>query len=1055
MGKEVDSTIYNIGYPVYGAKFLDNSTLLVAGGGGEGNNGIPNKISALKVDFQKKKIVKRFRELSLDDNDDSPTTLDYANNVILIGCNEGSEKIKSGKGNNHLRKYVFHNEHLKFVASIDLDGSSKPEEYTKLTYLSPDASVAAIASSKVPTVIRIVNPTNLRETYEVETGNDVKDLHFSPDGKVLSYITASTLEVMSVVTGNFIVRKTDFDSNWKMSKIRFIDQDNVIIAATLAKGTGIVLIKVSLKSGVAKIVKSKIITSKFKGVTSLDVDPSGNLVALAGNENSVVIVTLRNFRIVKFLKQVHNFAITRLVFSPDSKLLASVSAANTVHILKVAPNLATSRSLMESFLTFLTNSVLVVVIAAAAYYVHEHNLHLKALDFMQEKYKKYMEKNDSSDYFVLHEYPQQTTLIGVINTDSSTSGCSESTTLSFHSENTVGPMDTSADDFISYATDTSLLDSEYTVNTGILDNIIVTKSKQYLSLESTEKVSFTSIIDEPSSGIIYEKINEDSLDHTDDITTHETEPETIAEGPSETKDEEEYNTSNEPSLEKSNIEEPVTVVVKQAKTRTDLDLTPENIDKGSSEFSIETEDIVPEEIILHERTDKEETGVAIEKTEPSIDILPEEAAQQEQTDHEENNIEVENNAKVALDITAEEVVSQDKTADEGPDLEIENEAEIAADIIAKKVTKDRTDDEENDFGIENEAEMSTEQSSEKLDREATSETLLVITTPEESNAIEQDDKKHTETSSGLLMASDTAEATSSAEAPISFSELAEDDIDNVSPSSELIEETSSTETVETTSLLVEDESKSSLYTEDNVSHAATATEILASSVAEDLESVESETASEYPIHDANEVQTEDYYPGTSLQAEEDTATHIDQVKSDHDVELVTSTVVVTEIELSVTTDQVELEESDISSAEKDTEAKSSVSSSTAISSSITGTADQETEFIVTVSEELTASESSSSAMDGSIAAADVDQLEAFGNIESIEAFESPVISSDILVTELNPTNAEIEENLMGAQSDSDVEEKRTQSDPLQSGGHNLEGREDILNESPDIIQDEL
>nr|CAI6711607.1 CMF_HP1_G0048400.mRNA.1.CDS.1 [Saccharomyces cerevisiae] len=38
---------YNVGYPAYGAKFLNNDTLLVAGGGGEGNNGIPKQADGL------------------------------------------------------------------------------------------------------------------------------------------------------------------------------------------------------------------------------------------------------------------------------------------------------------------------------------------------------------------------------------------------------------------------------------------------------------------------------------------------------------------------------------------------------------------------------------------------------------------------------------------------------------------------------------------------------------------------------------------------------------------------------------------------------------------------------------------------------------------------------------------------------------------------------------------------------------------------------------------------------------------------------------------------
>ncbi|BAO39797.1 putative guanine nucleotide-exchange factor SED4 [Kluyveromyces marxianus DMKU3-1042] len=599
MGKDTESTIYNIGYPIYGAKFLNDSTLLVAGGGGEGNNGIPNKISALKIDFTKKKIVKRFRELSLDDKDDSPTTLDCSNNVILVGCNEGSEKIKSGQGNNHLRKYVYHNEHLKFVASIDLDGSTKPEDYTKLTCISSDASVAAIASSKVPTIIRIVNPANLRETYEVETGNDVKDLHFSPDGKVLSYITASTLEVMSVVTGNFIVRKTDFDSNWTMSKIRFIDQDNVIIAATLTKGTGIVLIKVSLKSGVAKVVKSKLITNKFKGATSLDVDPSGRLVAIAGNENSVVVVTLRNLRVVKFMKQVHSFAITRLVFSPDSKLLASVSAANTVHILKIPPTLATSQSLMESTMVFFTNAIIVAIVAALAYYGKEHNLHIKALHFAQTQYKKLTEKNDSSNYFVLHEYPEQTTLVGAVHTSHTPSLSYKETTISFSPEMTVGPHQTSADDFISYTTDSSIIDINTTLNQ--LSN------EEDVSKDNTEQASSTILANSA------EKSSEPSLSSssTTSISTGKVKKEEKLIGSSSAAKDSAVKKAS--SSEESDQEDTVTLVVESAKKSTEIDLTPTPSQFNATDIE-KREETVAHEVVSQKKTDDDKSSPDTENT---------------------------------------------------------------------------------------------------------------------------------------------------------------------------------------------------------------------------------------------------------------------------------------------------------------------------------------------------------------------------------------------------------------------------------------------------------
>ncbi|AET38213.1 WD40 repeat domain-containing protein Ecym_2491 [Eremothecium cymbalariae DBVPG len=410
---KLQSTLYNVGYPVYGARFLNNTTLLVTGGGGEGNNGIPNKLTALQLNFQKKKIVKRFRELTLNENDDSPTTLDVAQDIILMGCNENSQKIKSGLPNHHLRKFVYENEHLRFVGAIDLNRSDNPEDYTKLLYMSQDGTVAAIASSVVPTIIRIVNPTNLRETYEVETGNDVKDLHFSSDGKVLAYITSSTLEVISIVTGNFIVRKTDFDRNLNLSKIRFIGEDTILIAASLKKSSGVALIKISLKKGNTSILKTKIVTKKFKSVTSMDVDPKGQLAVLAGSDNSVAIIKLKSFSVGKFFKQVHTFAVTRVSFSPDSKLLISVSAANTIHIVQIPDDFATRTSVWEKLYKIIVNFLLVVILALLIQTSYKHDLHMKAYGSVRKLWNR---DSNSGNAFFNDFFQPQKTLVGDVIT---------------------------------------------------------------------------------------------------------------------------------------------------------------------------------------------------------------------------------------------------------------------------------------------------------------------------------------------------------------------------------------------------------------------------------------------------------------------------------------------------------------------------------------------------------------------------------------------------------------------------------------------------------------
>lgn len=406
----------SIGYPVYGAKFLNNHMLLVAGGGGEGNNGIPNKLTVLRVDFSKKKIIKRFREITLDSNDDSPTTLDVANDIILMGCNESSAKIKNGDGNHHLRKFVFENEHLKYIAGIDFDRSTQPEDYTKLIYLSRDGSVGAIASSAIPTVIRIIDPKELTEKYEIETGHEVKDMHFAPDGKVISYITASTLEVISIVTGRFIIRKTDFDPNYALSKIKFLTDDIVFIAASLKKGTGIVMIKISLRSGNATVLKTKLITNKFKGVTAMDVDMGNELAVLAGSDNSLALVKLKDLSLGRIFKQVHSFAITRVSFSPDSNLIASVSAANTVHVIKVPENFAHSTSIWSKLWKMLLNFAFIALIAFFAQLSIKYDLHNKAIIFAKNYYEERRNRTVAK-----REDSEQVTLVGAVSNDPSTS----------------------------------------------------------------------------------------------------------------------------------------------------------------------------------------------------------------------------------------------------------------------------------------------------------------------------------------------------------------------------------------------------------------------------------------------------------------------------------------------------------------------------------------------------------------------------------------------------------------------------------------------------------
>ena len=100
---KVQTTSYDIGYPLSSAVYLENDVLLVAGGSSPGPE---SKLTALKINFDKKKVIRRYRELALDVFDDIPTSLDAARGLILMGCNEVEERVRETGANHHLRKYT-------------------------------------------------------------------------------------------------------------------------------------------------------------------------------------------------------------------------------------------------------------------------------------------------------------------------------------------------------------------------------------------------------------------------------------------------------------------------------------------------------------------------------------------------------------------------------------------------------------------------------------------------------------------------------------------------------------------------------------------------------------------------------------------------------------------------------------------------------------------------------------------------------------------------------------------------------------------------------------
>lgn len=379
---KLNSVNYDIEYPIYGAKFLNDKTLLVTGGGGQGNQENSNRLTALTINLTKKKRpIKKFRELKLKEENDAPSCLDSNNNIILLGCNEGQASIKDGH-NHNLQKFIYINDHLKYITSTSLENDILPSVYQKFITISKDGSIAAVASSKVPTLIHILDPVNLFEKYEIETNNEVKDLDISPDGKNLTYITkTNTIEIISIITGRSLLRRVDFDKNYNLTKVKFIDDDHVILGISLKDGNGVSLVKLSLSQKL-KTVKETIASKKIKSITAIDINLKNGVIAIAGNENSILLFKVQSLKSIKTFSNVHSLSITKITFSPNGQFLASVSAANTVNIIEIPDALGIeTHHIYNFFKRSLQLLILAVVIQLAWKYYQSRDV--KKLDFSE------------------------------------------------------------------------------------------------------------------------------------------------------------------------------------------------------------------------------------------------------------------------------------------------------------------------------------------------------------------------------------------------------------------------------------------------------------------------------------------------------------------------------------------------------------------------------------------------------------------------------------------------------------------------------------------------
>lgn len=699
----------NLKYPLYACKFISDDLLLVTGGGGEGNNGIDNKITLLSIDNNK---IKKFRELKLNDDNDSPTCMDFihlspnvqdslpnsillgsddiqdnikVDGIFLLGCNENSNKILQSNVNNSLQRFNFENQHIRFIASVDYDlDDQSPRDlntYMKFLKISDNIEFAACCTSKVPSIIRIINPITLNELYEIETGNELRDFDFQKgkQAKILSYITKNTCELISCVTGTFITKSYQFDVNkFTPLKLKFIREDCFFIILKNDTSNKFELHLFSITGEIKLLKVHELKNLNFKGITSVDYSYATDILAISGNDNSVnffhlfykqsnaanhssIIPSLANSKL-KYLKKfsdLHTFAITKIAFNDSGSRLSTVSADNSVSIINIPKNFKNHKPTTKKVLSFFFKLILLAILCVAGKFTYENDLHIYArdvlLEFNNEKFQPLLknkiipfikekinkDKNKDSEYFKFKEnqyndeYDQVTILSKDVVETTTTKPLSYSTTSSEKSyttsqlphqeyyEQEVEPVEDDDEEAIFYEDYLLSLNDLVSVEVTTpgyeseITSVVVTQSTAAVPVQEVEVV-----VDEEHESV--EEVVEEEPEVVQEIV--EEEPEVIEEGPEVIDEEPEF--IEEVAEEESEIVEEEPEITKEEPETIEeesevIEEEPETIEEVSEEPEI-IEEVVEEPELADEEPEivEEETEV-VEKEPEFIDEVTE------------------------------------------------------------------------------------------------------------------------------------------------------------------------------------------------------------------------------------------------------------------------------------------------------------------------------------------------------------------------------------------------------------------------------------------------
>ncbi|KAI4367338.1 hypothetical protein MLD38_023086 [Melastoma candidum] len=337
----------------------DRCYVVLAGGGGEGRNGIPNAILLAGFDFADNLLsvepVSRLAtgsdlpyRMAVHPNGDGVVCA-FPNSCRFFEWDNVKAKDSHDYGLKTSEKVLKELENVgqQLALAFNHDGS----------LLAVGGEDGKLRIFKWPSMDIILD--------EDQAHSSVKDLDFSLDGKfVVSLGDSGPCRIWDVASSASVASLAK-ETGEKFGFCRFstsIDGSSMLYTTAIT-GRGSSIITWNASSWKRMSAKQLVRDS----INAFSVSSDGKLLALGTGDGDILIVNSANMKAEMTIKKAHLGFVTALSFSPDSRAVVSVSMDSSARVTPIQFKKASGG-------TNLGLIILIIIVAIAIYFMKEHGL---------------------------------------------------------------------------------------------------------------------------------------------------------------------------------------------------------------------------------------------------------------------------------------------------------------------------------------------------------------------------------------------------------------------------------------------------------------------------------------------------------------------------------------------------------------------------------------------------------------------------------------------------------------------------------------------------------